>query len=103
MLRDHLIKDLEELHVIFSELEVRMRGASLLIVYEGDAARLERILSDEGGTQGRQAQVRLIDFGHATIVPGQGADRGVLLGLKTVLDLAKRVLERLESRQQKQA
>ncbi|CBQ69377.1 related to ARG82-dual-specificity inositol polyphosphate kinase required for regulation of phosphate-and nitrogen-responsive genes [Sporisorium reilianum SRZ2] len=101
LLRNHLIKDLEELHAIFSEVEVRMRGASLLLVYEGESTRLEQTLALEGsgGRQPGRPQVRLIDFGHATLVPGQGADQGVLLGLSTTLDLARRTLENLEQRQ----
>ncbi|KAJ9474367.1 Inositol polyphosphate multikinase [Pseudozyma hubeiensis] len=100
LLRDHLINDVEELHAIFSKVEVRMRGASLLIVYEGEASRLEQSLGKvEAGSREGRPQVRLIDFGHATIVAGQGPDEGVLLGLATVLDLAKRTLDRLESKQ----
>lgn len=100
LLRDHLIKDVEELHAIFSKVEVRMRGASLLIVYEGEASRLEQSLGQvEAGSREGRPQVRLIDFGHATTVQGKGPDEGVLLGLATALDLAKRTLERLESKQ----
>lgn len=94
MLRDHVIKDLENLHDIFSEVEVRMRGASLLLVYEGEPNRLAKTLSNH--SEEGKPQVRLIDFGHATIVPGQGPDKGVLLGLSTVLDLARRQLACLE-------
>lgn len=97
MLREHLLKDLEEIHAIFSELEVRMRGASLLLVYEGEADRLRQSLgADKNERWNARPQVRLIDFGHATLVPGQGPDKGVLLGLSTVLDLARRQLEKLE-------
>lgn len=100
MLQQYLIPDLEQLHAIFSEAEVRMRGASLLIVYEGESRRLGQTLGQDG--QARQAgkpQVRLIDFGHATIMPGQGADQGVLLGLSTVLDLANKTLAHLRRKQ----
>lgn len=103
VLREQLIKDLEEVHAIFSKVEVRMRGASLLVVYEGEPSRLGQALAGGGGGEADegQAQVRLIDFGHATLVPGQGPDQGVLLGLSTVLDLARRQLQRLESKLQK--
>ncbi|SPO24175.1 related to ARG82 - dual-specificity inositol polyphosphate kinase required for regulation of phosphate-and nitrogen-responsive genes [Ustilago trichophora] len=97
-LREHLVKDLEEIHAIFSEVEVRMRGASLLLVYEGEPSRLSQTLASGSVVQEGKAQVRVIDFGHATIVPGQGPDQGVLLGLSTVLDLARKQLERLESK-----
>lgn len=98
LLRDHLINDLEELYAIFAEVEVRMRGASLLSVYEGDPARLDATLSRDGSHGQGRPQVRLIDFGHATIVPGQGPDQGILLGLSTVLELARKTLEKLESK-----
>lgn len=97
-LREHLVKDLEEIHAIFSEVEVRMRGASLLLVYEGEPSRLSQTLTSGSVVQEGKAQVRVIDFGHASIVPGQGPDQGVLLGLSTVLDLARKQLERLESK-----
>lgn len=98
VLREHLVKDLEEIHAIFSEVEVRMRGASLLLVYEGEPNRLGQVLGQSGESVQGKAQVRLIDFGHATIVPGQGPDEGILLGLSTVLELARKQLERLEQR-----
>ncbi|SNX86465.1 related to ARG82 - dual-specificity inositol polyphosphate kinase required for regulation of phosphate-and nitrogen-responsive genes [Melanopsichium pennsylvanicum] len=102
MLCNHLIKDLEELHAIFSEIEVRMRGASLLLIYEGEPSRVSRSVAQSNDVDEGKAQVRLIDFGHATIVPGQGPDKGVLLGLSTVLDLAKKQLQRLESRKRRE-
>lgn len=104
LLGNHLIKDLEELHAIFSEVEVRMRGASLLLVYEGDPGRLGPTLDQDGaeGRQPGQPQVRLIDFGHATLVPGQGPDQGVLLGVSTTLELARKTLENLEQRRKQQ-
>lgn len=101
MLRDYVIKDLEEIHTIFSEVEIRMRGASLLLVYEGEPSRLGETLERSNAVKEGKPQVRLIDFGHATIVPGQGPDQGVLLGLRTVLNLAKKQVERLELEQSK--
>lgn len=92
-LRRYILPDLENLHSIFSELEVRLRGASLLFVYEGDPSRLSEALANG---EGRIAEVRVIDFGHASIVPGEGPDEGVLLGISTVIDLARRQLERLQ-------
>lgn len=94
ILRNHVLKDLESLHEIFSEVEVRMRGASLLLIYEGNPTRLSQLIE-----QGKRlAQVRLIDFGHATIVRGQGPDQGVLQGISTVIDLARRQLARIEEK-----
>lgn len=98
MLRSRILQDLEEIHDIFTRLEVRMRGASLLLVYEGEPNRLRQSLADTSAGVHGKAQVRLIDFGHATIVPGQGPDHGVLLGLRTVLALVHKQLQRLEAK-----
>lgn len=89
LLRQDVLKHLEELRDIFGELEVRMRGASLLLVSEGDVEQAQP-----------KAEVRLIDFAHATLVPGEGPDQGVLLGIETVLHLVKKQLDRLQSRKQ---
>jgi len=56
---------------IVASLEVRMVGASVLIVYDSE----------------QQYVVRLIDFAHTFVTPGSGPDDGVLLGLDTTLGL----------------
>ncbi|KXN91930.1 Inositol polyphosphate multikinase [Leucoagaricus sp. SymC.cos] len=73
--------DIQEIRDIFAELELRMVGGSLLIMYEGD--------------WGKAREVKLIDFAHTKVVPGEGPDKGVLLGMDTVLKLLDGRLESL--------
>ena len=94
-------------------LEWRVRGGSVLIVYEGDAEALQRALDDpldpdeeeesdeEGEADDARPKrtlaydVRLIDFAHTTHVPGQGPDEGYNLGLRTAVALLEARLAEL--------
>jgi len=88
-----------------------MVGGSLLVVYEADWTRAEEGMTrlamtpdeededteeesdsegEEGNGPGRPGppyMVKLIDFAHTHLAPGEGPDEGVLLGLDTVLRL----------------
>ena len=88
-----------------------MVGASLLIIYEGDRTRAEQSLTsfseededdeddedkeddnddeDESNPKrpGPPFVVKLIDFAHTRLAPGEGPDQGVLLGMDTILKL----------------
>ena len=92
--------EVQEIRGIFAELEVQMVGGSLLIIYEADWEKAEEGLNQEDDTSededsdeedekksGPVFVVRVIDFAHTTLSPGQGVDSGVLLGLDTVLRL----------------
>jgi 1D-myo-inositol-tetrakisphosphate 5-kinase/inositol-polyphosphate multikinase len=98
-----------------SGVELRMVGASLLIVYEADADRAEEGMrwveermkiadeepvegegDDEGGDEEDEDEedgksppfcAKLIDFAHTRLKPCEGPDEGVLLGLETTLGL----------------
>ena len=96
---------------VYSSLEIRAVGASLLIIYEADWARAEQSLrsfsedneeeddddldddedddEDESNSKrpGPPFVVKLIDFAHTHLAPGEGPDQGVLLGMDTVLKL----------------
>ncbi len=94
-----------------------MVGGSLLLVYEGDAAKAEEGVKwmleggeedeeddedDEGDEDdakkpGPPYTVKLIDFAHTRLVPGQGPDEGVLKGFDTVLSLLDGRIKQLES------
>lgn len=74
-IRQDLIPALDRLINLFHRLEVRIRGGSLLIVYEGDSA---------SASASPAIKAHFIDFAHATFVPGKGPDQGVLLGLNTI-------------------
>ncbi|KAJ7625346.1 hypothetical protein DFH06DRAFT_1229223 [Mycena polygramma] len=101
-----LREDVQDIRDAFADLEMRMVGGSLLILYESDATRAEEGLQwmlkdddeedddeedDEDESKppkpGPPCDVRLIDFAHTRFVPGQGPDTGVLLGFDTVLSL----------------
>lgn len=95
-----------------------MVGGSVLIVYEADEEKATEGLKllkegtfeeedddedDEDGSEDEQNKpgppfvVKLIDFAHTRIVPGEGPDEGVLLGLNTVLRLLDGRIEQIES------
>ncbi|RDB19320.1 Inositol polyphosphate multikinase [Hypsizygus marmoreus] len=91
-------KDVEKIREAYSSVEMRMVGASLLIVYEADWNRadegMKRIqsLAEEHAGEGKSVKrppyvVKLIDFAHTRLTPGRGPDDGVLLGLDTMLKL----------------
>jgi 1D-myo-inositol-tetrakisphosphate 5-kinase/inositol-polyphosphate multikinase len=92
-------EEVQEIRNIFAELEVRMVGGSLLVIYEADWEKAEEKLNqeeddeddddddDDDAKSGPPFAVKVIDFAHTTLMPGQGVDSGVLVGLDTVLRL----------------
>ena len=90
-----------------SRHESRMYSASLLYVYEGDAAALEdgiqaeareEVVADEDIDVDSEdeeqvpqyiSKTKLIDFAHAAFTEGKGADRNVLFGIEKVLEHLK--------------
>ncbi|GAA6032655.1 hypothetical protein JCM8097_004864 [Rhodosporidiobolus ruineniae] len=114
---------LEQLERVLEGCEIRMRGGSLLIVVEGDAGALEAALlraqedvpeEEEGDdaasvsttdSEGNAAphtlqafDVRLIDFAHTRgLMEGKkGPDEGVLKGVRTVRELVRGLVGKLE-------
>ncbi|KAI0034998.1 hypothetical protein K488DRAFT_44224 [Vararia minispora EC-137] len=109
------IRDItEEIMDVLSGIELRMVGASLLVVYEADHSRAEEgvrwveeqmklvekgaLYEDEEGGDEKDDEhekntpfapfsVKLIDFAHTRLKPGEGPDDGVLLGIETLLRL----------------
>ena len=89
-----------------------MVGGSLFIVYEADWARaedgLQRLWLDEGNEEeededdddddqpGPPFVVKIIDFAHTRLAPGEGPDEGVLLGFDTVLRLLDARIAQIE-------
>jgi Inositol polyphosphate kinase. len=102
-----------------------MVGGSLLVIYEADWDMAEKKFTDfcmaaaegEEGLDGDEESedddddfndskkpgppyiVKLIDFAHTHITPGQGPDEGVLLGFKTVLQLLDGRIEQIRAQQ----
>jgi len=106
------VKDITE---VFEKSESRMYGASILLVYEGDveeyaktkqklrSAHPEDEDEDEDNVP-KLADVKMIDFAHATWQPGNGPDENALRGmrasvkiLKTLLDLTEKEVNEEES------
>jgi len=80
--------EVAQIRDILKEIEMRMVGGSLLIVWEGDAVALQEALNDSSDTgPGLPFLVKMIDFAHTRLVPGEGPDEGVLLGCETTLKL----------------
>ncbi|BGP32830.1 hypothetical protein JCM10296v2_004615 [Rhodotorula toruloides] len=116
-----LVRRLDELISLFSTLEVRMRGGSLLIVTEGDPSALEaallRSMEDEDDSASVSTtdgdgnakphtrlayEMRLIDFAHTRAAPGEGPDEGVLKGLRTVKMLLEDLTQKLTEKEKKE-
>jgi 1D-myo-inositol-tetrakisphosphate 5-kinase/inositol-polyphosphate multikinase len=119
--------EIAEIRQVCSSLEIRMVGASLLIIYEADWTRAEQSLTssseeeDEKGEDddmdeddddddddddvdesnskrpGPPFVVKLIDFAHTRLAPGEGPDQGVLFGMDTVLRLLDARLQEIAS------
>ncbi|UPX19063.1 uncharacterized protein EKO05_0009339 [Ascochyta rabiei] len=99
------VKDIQE---AFEAKESRMYSASILLVYEGDvdeyentkkvlrSARPETEDEDEDENVPKLAAVKLIDFAHATFVPGQGPDENALKGMRSTATILKRLLDKAE-------
>ncbi|KAL9045964.1 MAG: hypothetical protein Q9214_001086 [Letrouitia sp. 1 TL-2023] len=109
---DRFLEDLKGLKAVLESEESRMYSASLLFVYEGDAAALEEAIKAEEGTSadvsgtkeeeaddedededededgGPKIQaMKLIDFAHAQWTPGQGPDENLLHGLRNTIKI----------------
>lgn len=121
-----ICEEIAEIREVCSCLELRMVGISLLIIYEADWTRAEQSLirfseeddeEDEDGDidmeedededededesdskrLGPPFVVKLIDFAHTRFAPGEGPDKGVLLGMDTVQKLLDTRLAELNS------
>lgn len=114
-------EDVALIRETLESVEIRMVAASLLIIYEADWDRAEEALTryfaeedekeeseddedDEDDDEvdetkskkiGPPFVVKLIDFAHTTLTPGQGPDQGVLLGLETLIKLLDDMLKEL--------
>nr|GAT59972.1 predicted protein [Mycena chlorophos] len=110
-----LREDVQDIRDVLVDIELRMIGASLLILYESDATRAEEGIKwmlrdpdedeeeedddddDDEDEPPRPYDVRLIDFAHTRFTPGKGPDEGLLLGLDTILDQLDRRMAAVRS------
>lgn len=100
LIERHLMPQLVRLTSLLSSLEVRIRGGSLLILFEGSAEELQRRLHTrkprDDDSNLPALTIRLIDFAHARLVPGEGPDEGVLKGLRTLQEILRTEVLRTE-------
>ncbi|KAK7677061.1 hypothetical protein QCA50_019959 [Cerrena zonata] len=92
---EYLREDIAEIREAIADVHMRMVGGSLLIIYEADWERAEeglKYLEEDGGSDedeedddddeeakqrpGPPYAVKVIDFAHTRIVPGEGPDGG---------------------------
>jgi inositol-polyphosphate multikinase len=118
-----ILEDVKELRSVIESLEMRLRGSSLLIVYEGDEKRLKEVLEkerreasenepgealeeeeeedeDDEESAERFYDVRLIDFAHCRgLLEGEsGPDEGILKGLDTLMSLLQGWVDEVEDK-----
>ncbi|KAF2855832.1 SAICAR synthase-like protein [Plenodomus tracheiphilus IPT5] len=99
------VKDIIE---VFEKKESRMYSASILLVYEGDIEeyantkqRLRSALPEDDEEEDEDnlpklAAVKMIDFAHATWVPGQGPDENALRGMRSTAKILKELLDKAQ-------
>ncbi|KAG8737363.1 hypothetical protein FRC10_008278 [Ceratobasidium sp. 414] len=104
-----------EVQQALAETEIRIVGGSVLIVWEGDPAALARAIetADSGRDVMEQSDdedeeleesarkpgpvciVKLIDFAHTRLAPGEGPDGGVMMGLGVLSKLLEGRIQEL--------
>ncbi len=99
LLREHILPGLDEVEQALSGVELRMRAGSVLIVYEGGVKELDQALQESPSTSteatGPIASVKLIDFAHTELRPGQGPDEDVLLGVRRLRGIVAEIADAL--------
>jgi 1D-myo-inositol-tetrakisphosphate 5-kinase/inositol-polyphosphate multikinase len=97
------VKDIQE---VFESKESRMYSASILLVYEGDveeygntkqklrSAHPEDEEEEDEEHLPKLAEVKMIDFAHATWTPGQGPDENALQGMRSTAKILKSLLDK---------
>jgi 1D-myo-inositol-tetrakisphosphate 5-kinase/inositol-polyphosphate multikinase len=100
------VKDILE---VFESKESRMYSASILLVYEGDveeyANTKQKLRSahpededeeDEDEFVPKLAEVKMIDFAHATWTSGKGPDENALQGMRSTVKILKEMLDKAQ-------
>lgn len=88
VLQEYIMPQLETLVHVLQTLDVRLPGASILLIVEADPPTLEAHLA----ACTSPVSMRLIDFAHSRWCPGEGPDLGFLQGLDTLQQLCARTL-----------
>lgn len=110
-----LRRDVAEIRDVLANIQMRMIGGSLLIVYEADWQRAAEGVKgltrkdcggERAGGEGEEGAakgcgppcvVKLIDFAHTELTPGEDLDPGVLLGIDTTIKLLDGRIEQLST------
>lgn len=95
-------QNVAQIRDVLSRVHMRMVGGSLLIVYEANWTCAEegvKALTSGVSTPSPPFVVKLIDFAHTRILPAQGPDKGVLLGLDTLIRLLDGRIEEVQDLQ----
>lgn len=104
-LLDYFVDQTKSIQDVLEKEESRMYSASILFVYEGDLDAYHKtkkqLLEDPGEddqdddddekSPPRLAAVKMIDFAHAKWAPGEGPDENVLQGVRSVIEMFRRV------------
>jgi 1D-myo-inositol-tetrakisphosphate 5-kinase/inositol-polyphosphate multikinase len=104
-----VLGQIKSIQNVVQTFEWRVRGGSVLILYEGDQAALESALAEQEAGEAEEDEddedeedgvkqpflVRLIDFAHAR--EGVGVDEGYNLGLVTLLSLVEARLSQVRA------
>lgn len=93
-------QEIKEVRELLEKTEVRLVGSSILFAYEGDGEAFRRKEGElvrraaEGGdgesesddeTEGPVLyRIKLIDFAHSRVVPGEGPDENILPGVRNI-------------------
>ncbi|CAJ0640575.1 14003_t:CDS:2 [Entrophospora sp. SA101] len=95
-----IIRDLEELYKALENTELRLYGASLFLVYEGDPDALEEALSKEKENLEKISSkyidvtdLKIIDFAHSHFRKNVGKDEGCLFGIRNLLGYLDQLLQ----------
>ncbi|CAG8570497.1 8633_t:CDS:2 [Rhizophagus irregularis] len=99
---ERFINDLESSLRVLEKQEIRLIGASLFFVYEGDPDTFAEALNKEQ-EQNHETKIynndtykitdlKVIDFAHSFFREGIGKDEGVLLGLNNTIKYFKQIL-----------
>ncbi|KAH9467548.1 hypothetical protein MJO28_005964 [Puccinia striiformis f. sp. tritici] len=84
-----LIQQFKKLLEHVSEFKWRSPATSVLIVFEGDARRLEKVIESSSNISAKISDVRLIDFAYTK--EHSEVDRDLVLGLKNTLEYLEKL------------
>lgn len=94
---------------VFETKESRMYSASILLVYEGDInayQKSKKILikgvdlddyDEKDEPVPKLAEVKMIDFAHATWTPGKGPDENALRGMRSTVKILEELLQKVDT------